>query len=426
MALRKPTKWALPSPDDRAATGTRSIFFSRIWVGAAVVTLIAGMASGLAALSLAALFVMLTAGLTWAWNRYCLVGLVFERQLSARTVFPGDQLDLTVTVVNRKPLPVVGLSVEDELADALVPVDWETTIGLAPGRRLMHFATSVRPYERVSWRIKLTCERRGFHEFGPALLRAGDSLGFFTTRRTSAAANAVIVYPRIHELEELGFPALQPFGETRVARHLLTDPARVVGIRDYRPEDPFRGIHWKATARLMRLQVKVEEPVTDPQLGIFVNLDTFDHYWEGLDVQVAEQAIEVAASIAVWAERQRFATGIYANGIIAGSDQALRVAPGRGPSQVPRILEGLAKLSPYSTINFARMLSLETHRFPWGSTLVIVTRMMPEALQAQLSSLIAAGKQVVLIPIEECPVPEIRGLIVRTVKTVGEMAPISA
>jgi uncharacterized protein (DUF58 family) len=426
MILRRPPRQGLPVPDDRAPAATRSVFFSRMWVGAAVVTLLAGMVSGLAALSLAALFILLSAALTWTWNRYCLAGLIFDRQLSARTAFPGDQLELTLSIVNRKALPVVGLSVEDQLADALVPADWETTIGLTPGHRLMHFATSVRPFERVTWRMKLSCERRGFHEFGPVVLRAGDPFGFFTSRRTITVQTSVIVYPRVHEIEEFGIPALQPFGETRVARHLLTDPARIVGIRDYRPEDPFRGIHWKATARLMRLQVKVEEPVTAPQLGIFINLDTFDHYWEGLDVEIAERVIEIAASIALWADRERHATGMYANGIVARSDQALRVAPGRGPAQLPRILEGLAKLTPYSTVNFARVLGLETHRFPWGSTLVIITSMMPESLQAQLASLIAAGKRVVLVPIDECPTPAIRGLLVRQVKTIGELTTATA
>jgi uncharacterized protein (DUF58 family) len=426
MLGRGPVRLRLPIPEEPTGAGTRSIFFSRFWVVAAIITLVAGMASGLAALSLAALFVLCTAGLTWAWNRYCFEGLSFERKLSAQMAFPGDHIHLTVTVVNRKPLPVVGLTVEDELAEALNPEDWETTIGIAPGRRLIHFATSVRPFERVTWHIRLSCDRRGYHVFGPSVLRAGDPFGFFTTRRTTAKSDALVIYPRVHQIEEILLPARQPFGETRVAHHLLTDPARIVGIRDYRPEDPFRGIHWKATARLMRLQVKVEEPVTAPQLGIFVNLDTFDHYWEGLDVEVAELAIEIAASIAVYADAQRFATGIYANGIVAGSDQALRVAPGRGPSQVPRILDGLAKLTPYSTVNFASVLRAETTRFPWGSTLVVVTRMMPEPLQAQLASLIGSGMSVVLVPIEGCPIPEIRGLIVREVKLTADITPVSA
>ncbi len=426
MFGRGPVRFRIPIPDETPGAGTRSVFFSRFWVGAAVATLIIGMASGLAALSLAALFVLCTAGLTWAWNRYCFEGLTFERKLSAQLAVPGDLVDLTITIVNRKPLPVVGLTVEDELAEALSPQDWETTIGVAPGRRLIHFATSVRPFERVTWHVRLSCDRRGYHVFGPAMLRAGDPFGFFTTRRTTEKSDAIVVYPKIHHIDELFVPPRQPFGETRIARNLLTDPARIVGIRDYRPEDPFRGMHWKATARLMRLQVKVEEPVTAPQLGIFVNLDTFDHYWEGLDVEVAEYAIEIAASIAVWADRQRFATGIYANGIVAGSDQTLRVAPGRGQGQVPRILDGLAKLTPYSTVNFANILKTETTQFPWGSTLVVVTRMMPEPLKAQLISLIEAGKSVVLVPIEECPIPELRGLIVRKVKTSDDASLVSA
>jgi hypothetical protein len=136
--------------------------------------------------------------------------------------------------------------------------------------------------------------------------------------------------------------------------------------------------------------------------------------------------IEIAASIAVWADRERHATGIYANGIVAGSDQALRVAPGRGPAQLPRILEGLAKLTPYSTVNFSRVLALETHRFPWGSTLIIITCMMPESLQAQITSLIASGKRVVLVPVDACPIPAFRGLLVREVKATGELTPASA
>ena len=180
--------------------------------------------------------------------------------------------------------------------------------------------------------------------------------------------NAIIVYPRVHEIAELGFPALQPFGETRVAHHLLTDPARVVGIRDYRPEDPFRGIHWKATARMMRLQVKVEEPVTAPQLGIFVNLDTFDHYWEGLDVEVAEQAIEVAASIAVWADRHAMRRGCTQMALSLVRIRRCEWRRGVVQPKCPVFWKALAKLTPYSTVNFARVLSIETHRFPWGST----------------------------------------------------------
>ena len=89
MALRKPTAVDAAKVRTTARPPAHEVSsFRAFGFGAAVMTLVAGMASGLAALSLAALFVLLTAGLTWTWNRYCLAGLTFDRQLSARTVLP--------------------------------------------------------------------------------------------------------------------------------------------------------------------------------------------------------------------------------------------------------------------------------------------------------------------------------------------------
>jgi uncharacterized protein (DUF58 family) len=397
----------------------RSLFFNRLWIGGAALALILGMAAGEPALALLALLVLLTAGTAWAWNRVCLSRVVFARELSADRVFPGDIVTMVVRVGNGKPLPIPGLGIDDEIADALVPLDRETMIGAAPGRRLIRFVTSIRPYERVVWRVPLRCERRGGFSLGPAVLRSGDPFGFFTSRLTVATETHILVYPRVYPVADLGFPPRHPIGETRVARHMISDPARVIGARDYRPDDPFRAIHWKATARMGRLQVRVHEPTTTLQLGVFLNIETFEHYWEGLDIDIAERAIEIGASIASWAAAQRYAVGVYANGIVAGSDQALRIPPGRGPAQLPRILEGLAKLTPYSTLNMAKLLKLEAWRFPWGSTAVIVTSLLPDALVAQLAMMIGSGVRVILVPLGDCPEPALRGLIVRRIDTMG-------
>lgn len=413
--------------EDRDTPGepgqVRSLFFNRIWIGGAGLVLLVGVVAGVPALSLLALLVLATAGLAAAWNQVCLARVEYHRSLSDDRAFPGDVVTLTLTVVNRKPLPLPWLAIEDELAEALEPVDHETTISGTAGRRVLRIVTSVRPYERVTWRVPLRCPARGRHALGPATLRAGDPLGFFANRITLATTNVILVYPRVHALSDLGFPLRLPLGEARVVRHLLTDPARVVGVRPYRTDDPFRSIHWKASARLGTLQVRVAEPTTTLQLAVFVNLDTFEHYWEGLDVLTAEQAIEVGASIAAWGNAQRYAVGLYANGVVAGSDQALRVPPGRGPAQLPRMLEGLAKISPYSSVSFVRTLQAEAERLPLGSTVVVVTGMLPDTLRAQLAALLASGLRVVLVPIAGCPVPELRGLIVRRVTESGATTP---
>lgn len=401
---------------------TRSLFFNRAWIGGAGIVLLIGVATGMTALSLLALLVLVTAGLGAAWNRWSLVGVEYQRVLSIDRAFPGDVVTLTITVVNRKPLPLTWLAIEDELAEALQPVDRETTMSGTTGRRVLRIVSNVRPYERVSWRVPVRCPARGLHTLGPVTLRAADPFGFFSSRLTLDVADTVLVYPRLVPMPELGFPPRLALGETRVARHLLSDPSRVVGVRDYRPDDPFRSVHWKATARQGALQVRIAEPTTTLQLAIFVNLDTFEHYWEGLDVATAERVIEVAASLASWATGQRYAVGVYANGVVAGSDQALRIPPGRGPAQLPRLLEGLAKISPYSTVAFGRTLRAGTARLPWGSTIVVVTSLLPEGVLAQLAGLMASGHRVVLVVVGEVDVPMVRGLVVRRVEGVRAAA----
>jgi|SRR5579884_518527 len=409
--LLRRSRATLPQPDGRV----RSLFFTNIWLYGAALVLLLGMATGRQALTLLGLLVLITAGVARAWNRVALRGIAYTRALSATRVFPGEVVTLSLCLTNRKLLPVPLLSIEDELTVGLRPLDRDSMPSGNPGHQILRIVTSVRPYERVTWHVRLLCATRGLHTFGPATLRAGDLFGFFANRLRLPAGSTLLVYPRVLPLADLGFPPRRPFGELRVARHLLTDPTRTVGVRDYRPEDPFRAIHWKATARQGTLQVRVHEPTTALQLGVFVNLDTFEHYWEGLDVNATEIAIAVGASIAAWADANRYAVGVYANGIVAGSDQPLRVPPGRDPAQLAHILEGLAKLTPFSTVNFARILRAEAPRFPWGSTFAVVTPLLPEALTAVVADLLAAGHRVVFVPLADCAAPDLRGLIVRRV-----------
>jgi len=401
---------------------TRSLVFNRLWIGSAVIVLAIGVATRQPALGLLALLVLLTAAIAAIWNRLALSQLVCEQCLSDHRAFPDDVVTLTIQVQNRKPLPLSWLTVETELASALQPVDRDTTLSGAGDRRLLRIVASVRPLEQMIWNIPVRCQRRGYHSIGPITLRAGDPFGFFATRRTVTACDTILVYPRLQSLGERLFVPAAPLGDTRQARQLLTDPTRIVGTRDYRPDDPFRLIHWKATARLGSLQVRLTEPATTQQMAVFLNIDTFEHYWEGLDLATAEHAIEVAAAIASWCDAERYPVGIYANGVVAGSDQPLRVPPGRGPAQLQKVLDGLARISPYSTVPFVRVLGPEATRLPWGSSVVIVSALVSDAMIAQIVALLASGRRVVFIVLGQAHLPSISGLIVHRVGSPGEAA----
>jgi uncharacterized protein (DUF58 family) len=327
-------------------------------------------------------------------------------------VFPGDQVAMRVTVVNRKLLPLAWIDIEDQIPDRLRIVEQESAPSGIPGMDVLRVTTAMRWYERVTWRFHVTCPVRGYFTFGPVTLRSGDLFGFFNSHEELQDFVSLIVYPRVVPLERIGIPPRHLFGDLRIQRQLITDPSRTIGVRDYRPEDSFRSVHWYATARTQRLQAKVFEPTTATHFGVFLNLDTFEHYWEGIDYERAEHAITVAASIASRAIAERNAVGMYANGVVGGSDQALRVRPSRSPSQESEIMAGLARLSPIASLNFPRLLRGEMSRFPNGSTVVVVTAIMTDALAAVLAELQRVRHRLVVVTIDEVEVPPLRGMIV--------------
>ncbi len=388
------------------------MFFNAVWIYGAVALLVVGMAIRQPALTVLATLVLLTAGVSWLWNRYALHAVTYRRRLGAPRAFRDETVELSCELVNKKPLPLAWILVEDEVPERVEVEGRPVAPSERPTRAILPYLTSLRPYERVTWSVTLRCPHRGYFAFGPARLRSGDIFGFFSREQTLEAEDRLIVYPRVVPLPELGIPPRQAFGNQRAPRSLLPDPLRTVGVRDYHPEDSFRHLHWKATARVQQLQVRVFEPTTVRQLGIFVNLDTFEHYWEGLDTVHSEAAITAAASLASHAVGERYAVGVYANGLLAGSDQTLRLAPGLGPAQLTRVLEGLAKLSPFATVDFPQLLQAETLRLPWGSTIVVITALMTPPLAATLASLREAGHRPVLVAVDRLTPPPIRGLTV--------------
>ncbi len=57
---------------------------------------------------------------TKLWSYLCLKGVTGERRLSEKRVFPGDEVLLTLRVVNRKLLPLPWVEIQDEVPASLV------------------------------------------------------------------------------------------------------------------------------------------------------------------------------------------------------------------------------------------------------------------------------------------------------------------
>jgi len=143
---------------------------------------------------------------------------------------------------------------------------------LSPGGqgRLLSNAFSIRWFERINRRYRVRCYPARILPFGPVRLASGDIFGLFRRQVKDDHLDWLIVYPACFRWKTLGFPPKEPFGEVKATWRLFEDPSRAVGIRDYQPDDAFRHIHWKASARRQELQVKVYEPTTSHTCVVFL------------------------------------------------------------------------------------------------------------------------------------------------------------
>lgn len=350
----------------------------------------------LLALSLALALVALISSL---WGRYCLAGVEYRRRFSQTRAFFGEEIELTIEVVNRKPLPLAWLEVEDELPAELSLLQGRTSVSHKPARVVLANLFALRWYERVRRRYRLRCDARGYHAFGPAVLRSGDLFGFVRRELTVEAEDHLLVYPRVVPLGQLGLPAADPFGDRHTRQWLFVDPQRSVGVREYTPGDSPRRIHWQATARTQRLQVKLFEPTTTHQVVVFLNLNTFGDYWWwlGFNRDLLELSVTVAASLASWAVEHGYQLGLCANGNARLADQTVSIAPSRDPRQLTQVLEALARVLPFATVPLPELLREGSRRLPYGATLAVVTAMLDAETVAELRALRAVGHRIALL-----------------------------
>ncbi len=141
---------------------------------------------------------------------------------------------------------------------------------------------------RGGWRRNAVLDevRRGPVSATSWTVSAGDPLGLFVGRRRYPDAEAALVLPRftslakgrqVHELEAVAAAPRAGSG------------TELFGVREYRPGDSLRRIHWRSSARHAELVVREFEPPGVQTLGIFVDPSP-------PSIEVADQIARIAAS----------------------------------------------------------------------------------------------------------------------------------
>jgi len=339
-------------------------------------------------------------GASVLWFRFCLHGVTYRRSFKVDRLFPGEETQLTIEVTNAKPLPLAWLLIRDGFPREVSLLTGVLGTSEPPEGPVFSLTDmlALRWYERVHRIYRVRGDRRGVYPFGPASITSGDIFGFGTKRAVVEHVDRLVVYPKVVPVTQLGLRFERPAGELRARRKVVEDPLRMSTVREYRPGDSIRYIHWKNTARMNRLQTKVFDPSASQVLVIFVDLQTAPNPYSFVS-EYLELILTSAASISLYALDQRYAVGVYANGGPRDAGHWTLVPPGRSPGQAALILEALAPLTGFRLMPLDQMLRRTMPSLPYGSTVMAITARAVEPVLVSLLTLQDAGHPAVLLTV---------------------------
>ncbi|HEU0075589.1 MAG TPA: DUF58 domain-containing protein [Dehalococcoidia bacterium] len=377
------------------------MWLNRVWLQLTLALFVLGIVLSNGAVIGLAIFMMAAGFLARFWARHALDNVTYERIIPENRAFQGENISVTLRLVNDKMLPVPWIELRDAVPEATLTGDERTAGTGAPGYVHTIRSTHLSWYERISWPLELKAVARGHYRVGPARLTTGDVFGFNPVVEEQESHQNFIVYPRVYELPELGLPAERPFGELKGRQRIFEDPGRIAGVRDYQPGDSMRRIDWKASARRQTLQSKVYEPSATMHLLLAVNVNTMLESWQGFQPELLERLLAASASVAKHAFESGYSVGLVANGSYPDSDRPMRVPVGRNSDQLGHVLEALAVIHPLTMASLETVIDTEAARFPYGATLVCVTSQMDDNLAGSLERVSRAGHTVTVISLAE-------------------------
>ncbi len=210
----------------------------------------------------------------------------------------------------------------------------------AGGRRGEAFLPAVRPgAQRIL--IRLPAPSRGVYPLKLRVISLG-LVGMFRAERELPGRVEVVVRPRYRALDRLPVGVSTDGGPREPQRRRGEE---LFGIREYRPGDPARHIHWRSSARHRRLLVKEFAAPQAPELAVVVDTQ------RGQAVADLDAAARAAASIA-WTALQRgwrvslLWCGQNGPAAVSGPWEQIWDALARLRAEGPTLAQALAQLTP--------------------------------------------------------------------------------
>lgn len=198
----------------------------------------------------------------------------------------------------------------------------------------------------VKIKVGLTPVRRGTLCFGSVSIGRTDPLGLARAFMNIPCPDTLLVLPRRYPVPGIRLPGLRKYQRGGVAQSSkVGDTEEFASLRDYRPGDAMRRIHWKSWAKTGKPVVKEYQDEYFVRHALM--LDTFA---PPENAERFEEAVSIAASLVYTVQQQDSLLDL-----VFVEDRAYCMTSGRNLAQVEHMLQVLGGVSVCSDKPFSRL-----------------------------------------------------------------------
>ena len=236
----------------------------------------------------------------------------------------------------------------------------------------------VPPRGETEVRVEAGARGRGHVRFRGVTLARTDPLGLVRALRHVPAPDTLLVLPRRYPLPPLALPGVRRYQPGGIAlASSVGDSEEFMSLREYRPGDPLKRIHWRSSARVGRPVVREYQDEFFVRHGLV--LDTFLPVGAS---EVFEDAVSVAASFAASVRAQDSLLDLRFVG-----PEAYVFTAGRGVGHLERLLDVLADVRPCVDRPFSTLHRLVTERHHALSGVICILVTWDDARRALIQHL---------------------------------------
>ena len=255
--------------------------------------------------------------------------------------------------------------------------------------------------------VELQPVRRGYLQFCAAKIARPDPLGLMQSIRSSALQDSLLILPRLYRVPVPELPGgrkYQQYGLNAV--NTVGDSQEFISLREYRPGDPLRSIHWRSYAKIGLPVVKEFQDEFIVRQGLL--LDTFI---EDVSLQVFEDAVSLAASFSHTLTRSN--SDSLLDLMFVGS-QAYRFTAGRGLAEPESMLEILACVEPCRDKPFHVLHDLIMRHASETSGLICILLRWDDQRRKLLEQLLAISMPLYVLLVQDQSEPVDPGITIST------------